>query len=99
MAVINSDNRDGWQAVANSYTEQYPSVGKTVTVVKGRKYKGQSGIIKRHIADRYADNRYKSDASMMLRQMKGREGYIVLIEKADGSTFWVKAEYVEINFN
>lgn len=97
MSVITSENYNEWQALANSYKNHFPSVGKTVKVIKGRKYKGLEGVIKRHQVDQYFDTRYSSNAQVMLREMKGREGYIVLIQPNNGSrAFWVKANYVEI---
>lgn len=32
----------------------------------------------------------------MLRQMRGREGYVVQVEPESGELFWVKAHYVGV---
>lgn len=91
--VFTATNRDAWQRIADEASEQRPSFGKTVEIVSGRKHKGKTGIVVKHQVDQYADTRYKTDASLALREINGREGYVVLVKANDGSLFWVKAEY------
>lgn len=92
-SVFTKDNRDTWQRIADKASEQRPSVNKTVEIIAGRKHKGKTGIVVKHQVDQFADTRYKSDASLALREINGREGYVVLVKANDGSLFWVKAEY------
>lgn len=97
MAVINSDNRQAWQNLANEAGKNRPSVDKRVKIVKGRKHKGKEGIVIRHIRDQYDTTwRYCPEASAMLREMNGRSGYVIQVRTESNETFWVKADYSEI---
>lgn len=98
MALITSENRDAWQTLANDLSAQFPSVGKRVRVISGRKHLGKVGIVRWHGPDKFADNRYKSDAQLMLRDLRGRDGFRVRVE-SDGEFFFIGADKVEvINF-
>lgn len=91
--MIKSEDRDFWQSVANKKALDYPHVGRKITVVDGRKHKGKTGIVRQHRIDRYSTAfRYGNDASHYMRDMAGREGFVVLIDTGL-ETFWVKASY------
>lgn len=94
-AVINSDNRDAWQALADSLSGQFPSVGKDVAVYEG-KHLGKSGVVKWHGRNRYYSTRYKTPAQLHLMDMRGREGFCVQVETETGEKFFVPAEYVQV---
>jgi hypothetical protein len=87
---------NSWQHLADTFKESFPSVGKNAIVTGGRKYKGKQGVIVRHQSDAYYSLRYKTEASLILMQMQGTKGYIVMLRCDDGSTFWVKADQVKI---
>ncbi|AND75613.1 hypothetical protein [Nostoc phage A1] len=97
MTAINSENREAWQVLATTLSNQNPGVGKNVKIVDGRKHKGKTGKVIKHQRDRYSDAfRYGDSATHHLREIKGRYGYVCLIKDDTGSTFWVKAEYTEV---
>lgn len=96
MSVINSENRDAWQALADANKEQFPSVGKTVKITDGRKYKGKEGIVIYHGINKFVDRRYWTDAQYHLRDMIGRYGFYVKVKTADNEVFSVPAEYTEV---
>lgn len=73
-----------------------PTVGKRVTVTAGRKHLGKCGTVIRHQRSAYVSDRYRSEASLMLRDAVQREGFVVLVKPEDGADFWVKAEYCEV---
>lgn len=97
MAVINADNKDFWQDIANKLSINRPYVGRRVKVTGGRKHLGRMGTVIRHEYDRYSSAfRYGGDANMHMREMAGRYGFIVLIKPDDGAdNFWVKADQVD----
>lgn len=94
MPAINSENREAWQALANEVSKDRPYVGRRVTVTGGRKHKGKSGEVVRHERDRYVDAfRYGNEAQHHMTQMRGRYGYVVLIDTGT-ERFWTKADNV-----
>ena len=96
MAVITQENRDAWQALGSSLSENNP-LHKRVRVVRGRKHKGACGVMIRQMRDAFYDWKYVSEASEMYKEMEGREGYVGLIEDEETQkTFWVKCAYLEI---
>lgn len=96
MSVINSDNRDAWQALADTCKAQFPSVGKSVKIVDGRKHKGKMGIVTWHGVNKFVSRQYWTDAQYHLRDMQGRYGFSVRIKTVTGETFFVPAEYTEV---
>lgn len=98
MPTFTAENAAGWQAIANTVEKDRPSVGKWITVEKGRKHKGKSGQVVRHQLDKFSTAyRYGSGASDALRDMVGRYGWVCMVQSiTDGSTFWVKADYLKI---
>jgi hypothetical protein len=95
MPVINADNADAWRSLAKFVEKERPSVGKTVTVDKG-KHRGKTGVVERHMLDRYYDAyRYGSSAQHHMTDMRGRDGYVVLI-RTETETFWVKGNNVTV---
>ena len=92
MATFTAENRAAWQKIADSASAQRPSVGKTVEIVGGRKYKGQVGVVVWHGVDKYSSTQYLSDARLALREINGREGYRVAVKTAT-ETFFVPADY------
>lgn len=88
--TITCENRSSWQNVDNN------PFNKRCKVVKGRKHIGSEGIVIMMMEDKYYDWKYFSEASRLLKQFNGREGYVSLIQKDNGDTFWVKSIYLEI---
>ena len=102
MSLITSESAGAWQALANSLDATRPSVGRVVTVVKGTKHKDKTGVVVRHMLDKFYSTRYESEAQAHMRQMRGTRGYRIKIAvkcEASGSlleSFWVPATYVEV---
>lgn len=100
MSAINAETRDAWQALADMLGPQRPVPGRRVCVRGGRKHKGKSGTVVRHMPSRYRSDRYMSEASLHMRDMRdmrGKDGFVVLVESDDGGErFWVNAEHVEV---
>lgn len=97
MPAINEDTREFWQQLADDLSAQRPYPGRRIEIVKGRKHKGKTGIVRRHMPDRYYDAfRYASEASAHMIQMAGREGYVVLVDPENGPSFWVRADYTKV---
>lgn len=99
MPTFTAENAAGWQAIANGCEKDRPSPGKWVSVESGRKHKGKIGQVVRHQRDKFAVDayRYGSAASDALRDMQGRYGWVCVVRnEADGTTFWVKADYLKI---
>lgn len=95
-ATINSENRGAWQSLANTVSASRPSVGRSVTVTRG-KHKGATGTVTWHGRDRYSDAfRYGSDSSHALREMAGQYGYRVRVQPQEGEAFYCRADYVEV---
>lgn len=91
--MIRTEDKDFWQAQADKRAADYPHVGRMVTIVDGRKHKGKTGKVLAHKRDAYSDAfRYGNDASHTLRDMAGREGFVVLVDTGL-EKFWVKASY------
>ena len=96
MPVINADTADAWCQIAKDCAAERPSVGKHVTVTKG-KNKGKSGKVLRHQISKFGSAyRYGGDASHMMKDMMGRDGWCVQIE-CDGQRFWTNADNVTCN--
>lgn len=96
MAIINSDNRDAWQQLANDLAAQYPSKGKRVRVTEG-KHKGTTGLVVWHGRNKFYDLHYKTDAQLHLMDMAGRAGFRVLVfPGGNGDKFFVDADKVEV---
>lgn len=55
FGVINEETRSGWQSIANMLSRQRPYVGRTGTIVRGRKLLGRRVTVIRHQIDRYED--------------------------------------------
>ena len=93
--TISSTNRQAWQNLANATKDNNP-FNKRCKVIKGRKFKNCEGIVIRLMEDKYYDWKYTSEASRLLKQFNGREGYVALMQQDNGETFWVKSVYLEI---
>ena len=97
MPTFTSENRTMWQSLFDSVAPQCPSVGKRVTVTGG-KHAGKSGLVTWHGRDQYSSLwRYGSDAQTSLREARGRDGYRIRVETANGESFFIAAEKVEVN--
>lgn len=91
--MIRAEDRDFWQNMANKKALDFPHVGRRITIVAGRKHKGKTGTVRVHKRDQYSTAfRYGNDASLHLRDMAGREGFVVLVD-TNTERFWVKASY------
>ena len=95
MALITSENRDARQQLADDMSAQFPGVGKRVRVTAGRKHLGRVGIVRWHGPDKFANTYYKSDAQLMLRDLRGRDGFRIRVE-SDGEFFFIAADKVEV---
>jgi hypothetical protein len=100
VSVVNTETRDAWQSIADEVSRQRPYVGRKVRVTAGRKRLGRVGTVIRHERDRFDRStfRYGGDAHMHLAEMRGREGFAVLVQPDDGQSvepFWIKASAVE----
>jgi len=96
-------NNEFWSAMKavcgnDEISANRPSVGTTVIIDKGRKYKGKVGKVVRHIRDKFDRDawRYCSDAQAIMREARGRYGYVIKVLTTDGETFWCKADYATI---
>lgn len=74
-------------------------VGLRVTVEGGRKHKGRAGTVTRHKRSAYEQHMfcYASGASLDLRIMRGRAGFVALVTPDDGGDprpFWVPCKYL-----
>lgn len=71
-------------------------VGLSVVVTSGRKHRGRTGQVVRHTRSKFSSAlRYASGASLDLRLMLGRSGFVALIRPADGSAdFWIACEHL-----
>lgn len=100
MSVINDDNKAGWQQIANDVSRQRPYVGRTATVIHGRKLQGEHVTVLKHQHDQYDRNafRYGGDASLQLREMMGRSGFVCLVRSDAGVERWIKARYLACDF-
>lgn len=101
MPAINSDTVDFWRQLAKDLEPQRPSPGKQVKVTGGRKHKGKSGIVLRHMRSHFKDYlwQYGSEANLHMRDLRGREGFVILVHPNDGPDFWVDADKVEVISN
>lgn len=98
MPVITSENRDGWQRIADEASKQRPFPGRRVRIDGGRKYKGKIGTVVRHERSKFDRDafRYGSDGNLMLREMQGRRGYRIQVRTAFGETFWTEADHAYV---
>lgn len=96
MSVINSDTQSAWQQIARDVSRQRPYVGRTATVVRGRKMLGRRVTVVRHQLDQYDRDafRYGGEASKHMTEMRGRHGFVCLVRDETGTERWVKAEYL-----
>lgn len=94
MPIFTAENRSAWQEVFSSVEKDRPSVGKRITVVKG-KYKGFQGVVVWHGRNKYYDTRYMSGAQIAMMQSMGTDGYRVAID-IDGKRIFIDAKNVEI---
>ena len=94
MTIYTSENRDAWQRLFDDVAKQRPSVGKHVRVTSG-KHSGKVGIVTWHGRDKFADDYYKSDAQLALRDACGRDGFRVRIQTSTESIF-VSADKVSV---
>lgn len=97
MSCMNTETADMWKQLAADAAAQRPIAGRRVRVTVGRKHLAKEGVVVRHIPDRYSDAfRYGNDASMHLREIQGRYGFVVQIRTDSGESFWTKAQNVEV---
>lgn len=93
--MITSENRQAWQAIADSCEAKRPSAGKLVRVSSG-KHSGETGIVTWHGIDRFADTRFQTDAQLQMRDMMGTFGFRVRVQPESGTAFFVSADKVEV---
>ena len=91
-----SDFSSAMQKIADNCSVDRPSVGKNVIVTEGRKHMGKSGVVITHMRDKYHPNYHKTEASLMLQEIIGREGFVVQVKTETGEKFFVKASYVKV---
>lgn len=97
MPVINAENRDAWQKIADEASKNRPFAGRKVRIERG-KHKGKVGSVQRHERDPYQPDawRYGGEGCLALREMQGRYGFRVLVRPPVGDAFWTKAEYAAV---
>ena len=97
MPVINADNREAWQQIANTVSVQHPGAGKKVRVNAG-KHHGKEGIVQRHERDPFQRDawRYGGEANLHMREMAGRYGFRIMVRTGAGETFFTKADNVTV---
>lgn len=90
-------SREYFQALA-AIAEAQPRIyqGLRVVVSGGRKHLGKTGTVTRHQRSRYSNAlRYASGASLDLRIMMGRAGFVALITPENGEpAFWCACEHL-----
>jgi len=87
-------NRDILQSLFNEVSKEKPAVGQMVKVLNGKRH-DKVGRVVRHIPDKYVNAfRYGSETSRAMTQVRGRYGFAVQVETADGERFWTKASNV-----
>ena len=96
MAVFTTETKQAWQAVIDDTSNNRPSVGRQVTITKG-KNKGASGRVTWHGVDAYASTQYKTEAMLAMQQVIGREGYRIRVQPVQGAAFFCKATCAEVN--
>lgn len=97
MSAINTETWAAWQHIAAEASKTRPSVGCRIRVNDGRKHRGAEGLVVHHMVSRYYDPfRYASEAQAHMREMRGREGYVVRVRPDEGPEFWVRADYVQV---
>jgi hypothetical protein len=99
MALFTSENRQAWQNLADAHAKNRPSVGKTVTIIDGRKHKGKVGEVVWHGRDKFVSTQYWTEAQWALREIVGRYGYTVKVKTASGETFFVSADYTQVHYD
>lgn len=73
-----------------------PQVGDHAIVTDGRKHLGKAGTIMWHGPDRFAGRQYGDSYSMHLQDVMGTSRFRVRIQTAEGETFFVGADKIDI---
>lgn len=98
MSFWGSVSRAAGQSIADELSKDRPSVGRRVTVVKGKNHQGKTGVVFWHGRDRFSDAfRYADSAMSACLQVRGCAGYRVGIETKEGERLFVRADYVSID--
>lgn len=97
MAIFTSENRAGWQELADKLAVDRPSKGKRVRVTSGT-HKGKEGVVTWHGKDKFASERYYTDALLVAREMFGTSGFRCRVSTEE-EAFFVNADKVEIIHN
>jgi hypothetical protein len=61
--------------------------------IEAGKHEGIVGLVTWHGPDQYASSRYQSEAQLLLRDLKGREGFRIRVQPDKGQAFFTRAEY------
>jgi hypothetical protein len=96
---IRFGSREYWQALTNIVPDDRIYRGLRVTVEGGRKHKGRTGSVTVHKQSPYEHDvfRYASGASLDLRLMRGRDGFVALVTPDDDGhpkPFWVPCKHL-----
>lgn len=101
MSCMNADTRDFWQDIATRLSRQRPDPGKKVTVIHGKRYRGERAEVVQRIKDKYEDAfRYGGEANHHMREMAGRYGFVCRVRLASsGQLVWIKARYLMCDYS
>jgi ribosomal protein S4E len=96
MAIFTQENAPIWQGLFNAVAQEKPALGRTIRVTRG-KHTGRVGAVKRHQESQYVNAfRYGDSAQHAMTQARGRYGFCILVETADGERFWCNADYAMV---
>ena len=99
MAMLTDEQkREQMLEWINFLDAQSPTKGRTVRVTKGRKKKGEVGIVLKQIKDKYDTVYYWKYYNPYIPGIdcKKRDGYVSLVEFPDGTQCWILSHYLEV---
>jgi hypothetical protein len=90
--------KDVGEIVNRVYEKECPYVGRHVRIDKGRKHKGECGIVTWHGRDRFDRDygRYGNAMSDAIHDARGRDGFRVRIKLDSGENVFINADYITI---
>lgn len=96
MTCITRENALILQSLFRSVNKDKPDVGCTVKVLNG-KHIGKIGVVQKHMRSRFENPyRYGNEMSHHMTDVRGRNGYTILIKQENNVTFWIKADNVMV---